>query len=334
MLSPLLGFVVAGALLLLARALIHHIALYAAPRGEDPPPWPVRALLVATCTGVSFAHGSNDGQKGMGLIMLILIGITPVAYALNAATPAEVMQRIETSAAAIERALTPVDVPLPDAEAAHRTLTLYLRGRALPAEVLPALARSNAEIAARLHGMSRIDAVPAGERRALRIDLYLVNDVLAHLAKAGALPASIDAPMAERYRADLKRVTTFIPTWVKVAVALALGLGTTVGWKRIVVTVGEKIGRAHLSYAQGAAAELATFATIEAADVLGLPVSTTHVLSSGVAGTMVANRSGLQAATLRRLLLTWLLTLPVCVLLGATSFAAVLFVMFRLLGIR
>jgi PiT family inorganic phosphate transporter len=137
-----------------------------------------------------------------------------------------------------------------------------------------------------------------------------------------------------KYRSDLKSLTTFIPTWVKVVVALALGLGTMVGWKRIVVTVGEKIGKAHLTYAQGASAELVAFATIEAADTLGLPVSTTHVLSSGIAGTMVANKSGVQGDTVRNLLIAWVLTLPVCVLLGATTFAAGLLFVFKVLGLH
>ncbi len=128
----------------------------------------------------------------------------------------------------------------------------------------------------------------------------------------------------------MDKLTKFIPVWVKVAVAMALGLGTMIGWKRIVVTVGEKIGKEHLTYAQGASAELVAMGTILAADHLGLPVSTTHVLSSGIAGTMAANRSGLQMDTLRNLLLAWVLTLPVCVLLGAGIFAFGLNLLLRL----
>ena len=97
---------------------------------------------------------------------------------------------------------------------------------------------------------------------------------------------------------------------MKICVAIALGLGTMIGWKRIVVTVGEKIGKTHLTYGQGAAAELVAAATIGAADGFGLPVSTTHVLSSGVAGTMAANGSGMQWGTLRNIALAWVLTLP------------------------
>ena len=129
-----------------------------------------------------------------------------------------------------------------------------------------------------------------------------------------------DAVVLKNYKAHLDQATKFIPSWVKVAVALALGLGTMVGWKRIVVTVGEKIGKAHLTYGQGAAAELVTAATILAADRYGLPVSTTHVLSSGVGGTMAANHSGLQWATVRNIALAWVLTLPAAALLAGSLF--------------
>jgi inorganic phosphate transporter, PiT family len=124
----------------------------------------------------------------------------------------------------------------------------------------------------------------------------------------------------KNYRKHIDKSTKFIPSWVKVAVAIALGLGTMIGWKRIVVTVGEKIGKDHLTYGQGAAAELTAMVTIGAADAFGLPVSTTHVLSSGVAGTMAANKSGLQIATVRSLLMAWVLTLPVSIVLSGSLF--------------
>src|SRR5208283_1071353 len=143
-----------------------------------------------------------------------------------------------------------------------------------------------------------------------------------------------DAGTLNKYKAALDKATKFIPLWVKCAVALALGLGTMIGWKRIVVTVGEKIGKSHLTYAQGASAEMVAMITIGLADTYGLPVSTTHVLSSGVAGAMAANKSGLQSATLRNLLLAWVLTLPVCVFLGATFFAAALLLISRVFGLH
>jgi PiT family inorganic phosphate transporter len=154
------------------------------------------------------------------------------------------------------------------------------------------------------------------------------------MAKKKQLPAQFDPKTTTEYQGLLKGLTTFIPTWVKFAVALALGLGTMVGWKRIVVTVGEKIGKAHLTYGQGASAELVAFGTIEAADILGLPVSTTHILSSGIAGTMVANRSGIQGDTVRNIILAWVLTLPVCVLLGAALFGAGLLFVLKVLGVH
>jgi len=179
-----------------------------------------------------------------------------------------------------------------------------------------------------------LSALSASDRIALRLDIYLVAETLSRLQKSKQLPAALDAKFAGSYQKSLKKLTNFIPLWVKVAVSFALGLGTMIGWKRIVVTVGEKIGKAHLTYAQGAAAELVAFGTIEAADVLGLPVSTTHILSSGIAGTMVANGSGIQKDTVRNIILAWVLTLPVCVLLGAALFGAALFFVLRVLGVH
>jgi PiT family inorganic phosphate transporter len=147
--------------------------------------------------------------------------------------------------------------------------------------------------------------------------MYLVSEGLRYLGKAKSLNVSdADKAALDAYKKQLDHSTKFIPTWVKVAVAIALGLGTMIGWKRIVVTVGERIGKTHLTYAQGASAEIVAMATIGAAEMYGLPVSTTHVLSSGVAGTMVANKSGLQWATVRNLLMAWVLTLPVSIMLA------------------
>ncbi|MDE0852967.1 MAG: inorganic phosphate transporter [Nevskia sp.] len=332
--SPIIGFVFAALVLLLMKALVKMPALFESPKGETPPPWPVRALLVLTCTGVSFAHGSNDGQKGMGLIMLILIGIAPVAFALNLGAGSETLQRIEAAAAAIQPALAPAGSTALDEQAARKSLTQFLKKKQIEADTVPALAQINSDIVAGLQGVNSLADVQPDKRRELRMQLYLVTETLSRLDKAGKLPAGLDKAAVGKYTGDLKKVTTFIPTWVKVAVAVALGLGTMIGWKRIVVTVGEKIGKAHLTYGQGASAELVAFATIEAADQLGLPVSTTHILSSGIAGTMVANKSGVQGDTIRNVLLAWVLTLPVCVLLGAMTFAAGLFLVFRLLGMH
>jgi len=336
-LSPLLGFAAAALLLLAAKAVLRNPALYQAPEGNQPPPLWIRGLLVLTCTGVSFAHGSNDGQKGMGLIVLILVGIVPTVFALNLETSTGDVHRLAATSALFSTSLNQLPDTQPrsaDADTAHKQLTQYLRSGRTATETLPALAVANDRAAARLANLDNLTTLPATERVALRLDVYLVSETLARMLKAKQLPAALDAKMAASYQKSLKQLTNFIPLWVKVAVSLALGLGTMIGWKRIVVTVGEKIGKAHLTYAQGAAAELVAFGTIEAADILGLPVSTTHILSSGIAGTMVANGSGIQRETVRNIILAWVLTLPVCVLLGAALFGAALFFVLRVLGVH
>ncbi len=335
--SPLVGFTAAALLLLLAKKLIKKPELFTAPEGNKPPPPWIRGLLVLTCTGVSFAHGSNDGQKGMGLIVLILVGIVPATFALNLGSSADSLHKLTASSTAFSRSLDALPhaaSAAPDAALAHKELTRFLRSGHVDADTMPALAVANARVGARLEHVDDLTSLAGAERRELRLDAYLVSESLTRLVKAKQLPAPLDAEAATSYQKSLKNLTNFIPTWVKVAVALALGLGTMIGWKRIVVTVGEKIGKAHLTYAQGASAELVAFATIQAADVLGLPVSTTHILSSGIAGTMVANGSGIQRETVRNILLAWVLTLPVCVILGASLFGASLLFVLRVLGVH
>jgi PiT family inorganic phosphate transporter len=247
------------------------------------------------------------------------------------------MHRLAAASTAFSRALEALPAAAThtaDGDAAHKVLTRYLRSGHLTPETLPALATVNARAATRLSTADQLSGLPAADRVALRLDVYLVAETLTRMQKARQLPAQLDAAQAASYQKALKKLTNFIPLWVKIAVSLALGLGTMIGWKRIVVTVGEKIGKAHLTYAQGASAELVAFGTIEAADLLGLPVSTTHILSSGIAGTMVANGSGIQKETVRNIVLAWVLTLPVCVLLGAALFGAALFFVLRVLGVH
>jgi PiT family inorganic phosphate transporter len=318
--SPVIGFTLSALLLLLMKFAIRRPELFAEPeKGKAPTPW-VRALLILTCTGVSYAHGSNDGQKGMGLIMLILIGVVPGVFALNLDLGVGALATQNAATTAIFQRLAGTD-PV-DASEASDTLNALLKnsGKVTP-QTWPALAEKNAEIAAFVKGKTKLADVPEDQRKALRSDVYLVSASVAKLLKKHAVTDKADATALGDYKKSLDKTTNFIPLWVKVAVALCLGLGTMIGWKRIVVTVGERIGKTHLTYGQGAAAEIVAYATIQGADILGLPVSTTHILSSGVAGTMFANRSGLQAATLRNILLAWVLTLPVCVFLGSMLFA-------------
>lgn len=330
--SPVVGFCCAALLLLLMKVLIKRPELYNAPEpGKAPPPW-IRALLILTCTGVSFAHGSNDGQKGMGLIMLILIGILPGIYALDLGADAGAIKGLYTSS---QSAMVVLDqqargISLPGQEANDELSGFLKTTGKVSDKTFAALAAKNHAIADKLAGKTNFNTLSNEERRSVRSDMYLVGESIAKLSKQNKFTNPQEKEALAGYKTQLEKVTKFIPNWVKFAVALALGLGTMIGWKRIVVTVGEKIGKDHLTYAQGASAELVAMATIFAADHAGLPVSTTHVLSSGVAGTMAANRSGLQMDTLRNLLLAWVLTLPVCVLLGAGTFAAGLYVVFAL----
>ena len=321
LLSPIFGFILAAGLLLLMKAIIKDKKLYEAPEGTEPPPFWIRGLLMLTCTGVSFFHGSNDGQKGMGLIMLILIGTVPTTYALNhAVTPRQTQDFIAVSheaAATLDKyveAKAVVGDPRDD-------VTDYIRTREFKADTMLAMRTMVNDLGTEMSMFKELAKVPKDQVRNFRNDMYLVSEALRLMQKSGkpALAAA-DVAVLKNYKTHVDRATRFIPLWVKVAVALALGLGTMVGWKRIVVTVGEKIGKNHLTYAQGGAAEITAMATIGAADWFGLPVSTTHVLSSGVAGTMAANSTGLQWGTVRNSLLAWVLTLPMAMMLSGFLF--------------
>jgi inorganic phosphate transporter, PiT family len=321
--SPVVGFVGSALLLLAMKFLVRRPELYSAPAGDAPPPLWIRAILVLTCTGVSFAHGSNDGQKGMGLIMLILIGTAPTAYALNRAVPPS---HVESFVAASEAAATVVDARGPGVRAidggdAREVLAHDVASRQIDEKTYPSLAWLIRDMARRVGGYGSFDKIPAAEIGATRNDMYLVSEAVRLIGAVNRPTLFADEKEAlDRYRQELDSSTRFIPTWVKICVALALGLGTMVGWKRIVVTVGEKIGKAHLTYGQGAVAEFVAMSTILAADSYGLPVSTTHILSSGVAGAMAANGSGVQLATLLNIALAWVLTLPCAILLSASLY--------------
>ena len=318
--SPVVGFICAGLLLLAMKALIRQPALYQEPKNSRPPPWWIRFLLVLTCTGVSFAHGSNDGQKGMGLIMLILVGIVPTAYALNRAVPDSEVSQFVAVAQATQQSLQRM-APAPAPADPKAVLTEYLRTKELNARVLPALTAITGSIGDQVGEYGTFKHLPGGAAANVRNDMYVASEAIRQLQKNPKVSFTKDAANnLGAFKKNIDNATKFIPTWVKVAVAIALGLGTMVGWKRIVITVGERIGKAHLTYGQGASAEIVAMATISAADIYGLPVSTTHVLTSGVAGTMAANGSGLQWATVRNLAAAWVLTLPMAIVLSATLY--------------
>ena len=290
MISPLIGFGAAAGLLLVMKRLIREPNLYHPPgEGDNPPHW-IRGVLLATCGGVSFAHGSNDGQKGMGLILLALIGFLPTYFALNVQHP-ELASDVRNSAIAINGILE--NAP----------------------EETTSLRADLAAVVADLEGKDSFAEISPADRWGVRQSIYRFRKQLRETPLSPATEQAI-AP----HRHHFAQAIEYVPYWVVFAVALALGVGTTIGYKRIVVTVAEKIGKSHLTYAQGAAAEVVAAFTIGLADVAHMPVSTTQVLSSGVAGTMWANRSGLQGETVRKIGLAWLMTMPASIVLAAGLF--------------
>jgi inorganic phosphate transporter, PiT family len=339
LISPVIGFGLAAGLLLIAKVLVPAKELYEPPTSDKPPPWWIRALLIGTCTGVSFAHGSNDGQKGMGLIMLVLIGIVPATYALNMNTSHSDIAFTVEAAKELQRELESSDLSLlmhalKEQHLAMRKVERLSRSESVAAastmespmvdSMLNPFLRNDAVLAT-LDPLPLLKAVVASlEGQGNFKDLSPEDrwQVRTQLVELGASVRTLVRRFGDQLAQDRSRVLTslagrlskpveYVPEWVVMGVALCLGLGTMVGWERIVKTVGEKIGKTHLTYAQGGAAELVAAVTIGMADSFGMPVSTTHVLSSGVAGTMWANKSGIQAATVRDIALAWILTLPV-----------------------
>lgn len=321
LLSPMIGFAGAFLLLIVMRQLLRNPTLYRAPEGNAPPPRGIRALLIFTCTAVSYAHGGNDGQKGMGLIMLILIGCAPTAYALNrtmpeSATPAFIQQ--VNAAATIFRGHAGSASVAPTTAREILTSALKTKSASDPV-VYAAIDTVSRDIGTQLADYGSLGKVPAAATRNLRNDMYLVLDTSRLVTKGKTVHEAFsteELKTIDTYQRGLEQGTRFIPLWVKVTVAIALGLGTMVGWKRIVVTVGERIGKTEMTYGVGASAELMAAATILLAERFGLPVSTTHILSSGVAGASTASGAGLQMRTIRNMALAWVMTLPVAMALS------------------
>src|SRR5580692_4089704 len=319
LLSPLFGFALAALLLFTLKMVLQHAtpALFAEPKGDQPPPWWIRGILILTCTLVSFFHGSNDGQKGMGLIMLILIGTVPTAYALNRALPESQIKQFTVNSTAASAVIDKKGAGFSVLGDPRPAVTNYVAQHQINEGTYPSLAVLVRDIGTQVTQYGSLAKFPAEAVGNTRNDMYLVSEAIRLLMKDKESDLNNDEiATLNSYKGSLDSATKFIPTWVKIAVAIALGLGTMIGWKRIVVTVGEKIGKTHLTYAQGACAEITAAATIAAADGYGLPVSTTHVLSSGIAGTMAANGSGLQWSTIRNIALAWVLTLPAAMILS------------------
>lgn len=309
--SPLMGFIGAAILLLLMKSFIRKKSLLETPDANKAPPPLTRGLLILTCTGVSFAHGSNDGQKGMGLIMLILIGLVPTSFALNRTPDTAYLNSFKTSSLQVEQVIEHHDNGASPSTDPRATLLDAVKTHQWNHQTTASLGAFIGTTRDEVEQFNSLHDVPRHQVTNLRNDIYLAGQAASLMAaQQGTQLSAADQEAFTAYEGQAKHATQYIPDWVKVAVALALGLGTMVGWKRIVRTVGERIGKTHMSYGQGAAAELITMATIGGASHLGLPASTTHVLSSGVAGAMTANGSGLNWSTIRNMIMAWVLTLP------------------------
>jgi len=253
--------------------------------------------------------------------MLILIGTVPTAYALNRALPDSQVAQFQTTSAAASEVIAAKGAGHGIIGDPRPAVTQYVSQHKITEGTYPSLAVLVKDIGEQVQRYGSLSKVPAEAVGNTRNDMYLASEAIRFLMKDKENDlGKEEVATLNAYKGSLDGATKFIPTWVKIAVAIALGLGTMIGWKRIVITVGEKIGKSHLTYAQGASAELVAATTIGAADMFGLPVSTTHVLSSGVAGTMAANGSGLQMATIRNLLMAWVLTLPAAILLSGTLY--------------
>jgi PiT family inorganic phosphate transporter len=311
-LSPLLGFVLAGALYLLARKTVYEKHLYE-PAGDKPPVWWMRAILILTCTGVSFAHGTNDGQKSIGLIMLTIIGLFPAAYALNPAAG----QSLNDLPGLMQHAQPLIQSYGDNQKAIALASIQAIQTRASRERVGARIDDNGADKAdprARLE--IGLKSAAAKRRSSVRGDVYQVISELKYVQEASGVSADVKS-QAKRIAKQLGNSVEYAPGWVRALSALCLGIGTMIGYKRIVKTLGERLGNVHLTPAQGAAAEVVATVLIGVAGFTGLPVSTTHIVTSGIGGTMVASGAGLRYRILSRIVIAWVFTLPVTILVAA-----------------
>jgi phosphate/sulfate permease len=303
--SPLLGFSLAIMLMFILRNTVRKRMIFKEPSTTAPPPPWIRSILLLTCTSVSFSHGSNDGQKGVGLIMLILIAIVPARFALN--HDAEIGE-YRKSAEHIGYLLNDIKVK----ELGYTDSIQFLILKDNQQKLMKLV--TNKETLADLN---------PDEQFEVRRDIILMNKSSKKLLSSPDLNLSMNEKKLFKYRmSHVASLTEYAPSWVILLIALSLGSGTMIGWKRIVKTIGEKIGKQHLTYAQGASAEMVAAGTIGLSTWLGLPVSTTQVLSSGIAGSMVASKGvkNLQSGTIKTIFLAWILTLPVTILLSGVLY--------------
>ncbi|WP_345815620.1 inorganic phosphate transporter [Paraburkholderia sp. PREW-6R] len=303
--SPVLGFVLAGGLYGLMRLIVRRGHLFEPPKEGEPPVWWLRGLLILTCTSVSFSHGTNDGQKSIGLIMLTIIGLLPATYALNPEATGQLTQLSQRASAAV-----PLVQKYGDDVKDHA-----LKAAAALQNAQPELQKQASELNA---GSRPVDGERA-TRSQLRGDIYEVVSQLKHVSEAKSASVQERKQAADLMK-QMSEPVEYAPFWVRMLSALCLGLGTMVGYKRVVRTLGERLGKQHMTPGQGVSAELVGSILIGTAGFTGLPVSTTHIVTSGIAGTMAAGGQGVQAGMLVRIALTWLVTLPVTMAMSAGLF--------------
>ena len=305
LIGPLFGFTLTILLMFVLRRFVRNKAIFREPHKRKPPPLWIRLILIVTCTLVSFFHGSNDGQKGVGLIMLILIGIVPTFFALNDdLNPLD----MRDSLARVEQVVKKVDPAVLSAEDRKLLVDIQVQTAALDSVFV---------------GKTSVRELPQNARFEIRKAILLLDNRTKKLLDSKQL--SLSTADQEIYRAgitDLRTYTDYAPWWVLLMVSTSLGIGTMVGWQRIVKTIGERIGKEHLTYAQGASSELVAASMIGVSTAIGLPSSTTHVLSSAIAGSMVANRGvkNLNPQMVRNIALAWVLTLPVTMVMSGALF--------------
>lgn len=311
-LSPLLGFVLAGALYFLMRRTLHDRNLYE-PVHDRPPVWWMRGILILTCTGVSFAHGTNDGQKSIGLIMLTIIGLFPATYALNPEAGKSL-----TDLPNVMQQAEPLIRQYGNDQKHDALAAIHALEQAGPAATR--LASVGVSDSGRPVGLELGSSSPAAKQRSnVRDDVYRVISQLKHVEEVGAAPEAAKK-QAKDLGKQLGKSVEYAPLWVRILSAVCLGVGTMIGYRRIVTTLGERLGNIHMTPAQGASAEVVSAALIGIAGFTGLPVSTTHIVTSGIGGTMVTAGAGLRYGMLSRILTAWLLTLPVTILVAGTLY--------------
>ena len=303
--GPLLGFSLTIGLMFLLKRFVRSKAIFKEPHKRKPPPIWICLILISTCTLVSFFHGSNDGQKGVGLIMLILIGIVPVHFALNHnLNPLD----MRDSLGRVEQVMQKLNTT--ELSAADRKLLTEVQAQTATLDQIFA-------------GKTKVAELPEQARFEIRKAILLLYNRAKKLVASEKIPLSAaDRKIYEDGIAQMRTFTDYAPWQVSLMVAISLGLGTMIGWQRIVKTIGERIGKEHLTYAQGASSELVAAVMIGATTGYGLPSSTTHVLSSAIAGSMVANRGikNLNPQMVRNIALAWVLTLPVTMALSGGLF--------------